>query len=202
MHSQGAWWITGAFQTAPTGGILATAGLMPMHYNIKQLYNHSCTRNVTLHHNHLVLLLLDRKDVKKLTLHWNSLVFQMNTKQRFIKSPLDGQQLEQVLETFEPLHESIKLGTWFVDKYPDSIKYELPPWGQKNIVKYHEDFKIILTHPPTFFISLWEMVFIKLIETFPLWTKHIIIVHMLSYTMAVLDQRNCFQLGDKYHRRM
>jgi hypothetical protein len=33
-HSQGARWIMGAFRTAPTGGVLASAGLMPMHLTI------------------------------------------------------------------------------------------------------------------------------------------------------------------------
>jgi hypothetical protein len=34
MHSQGTRWIMGAFRTALTGGVLASAGLMPMHLTI------------------------------------------------------------------------------------------------------------------------------------------------------------------------
>jgi hypothetical protein len=76
-HSQGARWITGAFQTSPTSSILAAAGLMPMHYNLKKLYDRSILRNETLHYNHPSLSLLDHRNSKGSIQHPDALAFFM-----------------------------------------------------------------------------------------------------------------------------
>ncbi|EKM74013.1 hypothetical protein AGABI1DRAFT_48743, partial [Agaricus bisporus var. burnettii JB137-S8] len=58
-HRLGALWITGAFKTSPTGGVLAVAGLMPMHFILKKLFDRSVARISTLHQDHPILRLLD-----------------------------------------------------------------------------------------------------------------------------------------------
>jgi hypothetical protein len=142
-------WITGAFQTSPTGGILAAARLMPMHYNIKKLYDRSTLRNKTLHYNHPSLSLLNRRNSKGSILHPNALAFSTQRRRDIIKSPLDGELLNSLSETFMPLHESVKPGVRFVDKYLEHIKFTYPLKGRQNITSYHDEIGIIEDNPTT-----------------------------------------------------
>ena len=52
-------WITGCFQTSPTGGTEALAGLLPIHILLKRLVEHSCTHMATLGHSHPVRAVLE-----------------------------------------------------------------------------------------------------------------------------------------------
>jgi hypothetical protein len=109
-HSQGARWITGAFRTSPTGGVLAAARLMLMHFNLKKLYDRSTLWNETLHYNHPSLSLLDQRNSKGSILHPDALSYLSRRKRDIVKSPLDGELLQTLSETFMPLHKSIKPG--------------------------------------------------------------------------------------------
>jgi hypothetical protein len=138
-HSQGARWIVGAFWTSPTGGALAMAGLMPMNFNLKKLYNHSILRNKTLHYNHPTLSLLEQKNSKGSILHPDALNFLSKTKCNTIKSPLNGGYLQQISETFIPLHDSVKPTKRFVDNCLDKIHFQFPP---KNVADHHHAFEV------------------------------------------------------------
>ena len=51
-------WITGCFQTSPTGGTEALAGLLPMHILLKCLVAWSCANTATLGHSHPIRAVL------------------------------------------------------------------------------------------------------------------------------------------------
>ncbi|XP_006462344.1 hypothetical protein AGABI2DRAFT_143963 [Agaricus bisporus var. bisporus H97] len=88
-HNQGARWITGAFRTSPMGAMSAVAGLMPLHLQLKKLFERSVIRINTLHPHHPVLSLLERQKAKGSTLHPNTLERKSKTIRKVIKSPLD-----------------------------------------------------------------------------------------------------------------
>jgi hypothetical protein len=88
-HNQGARWITSAFRTTPVGGMLAVAGLMPLHITLKKLFEQLLICNGTLHPNHPVLSLVEMSRVKGSVLHANSPELQLAAMRKVIKSPLD-----------------------------------------------------------------------------------------------------------------
>jgi hypothetical protein len=157
-HNQGACWITGAFRTTPVGGMLAVAGLMPLHLVLKKQFEWSLIRNRMLHTNHPVLSLVERGKSKGLTLHANSLETQSAQMRKVTKSPLDEVTIHEVLEMFHPLSEHTKPGSRFIDLFPDKIDFVLPPAGnRKDLVKYHEDLKILPLNDDTIhFITGWS----------------------------------------------
>jgi hypothetical protein len=155
-HSQGARWITGAFRTSPTSGVLAAAGLMPMHYNLKKLYNRSILQNETFHYNHLSLSLLNIWNSKGSILHPDTLAFSTRRRRDIIKSLLDGELLQSLSETFMPLHESVKPGIRFVDKYLEHIKFNYPLKGQQNIAAHHDEIGILEDEPTVLHFVLGE----------------------------------------------
>ncbi|KAF7761993.1 hypothetical protein Agabi119p4_9985 [Agaricus bisporus var. burnettii] len=138
-HRLGALWITGAFKTLPTGGVLAVAGLMPMHFILKKLFDRSVARISTLHQDHPILRLLDRKNAKGSLLHSNSVEYNQRRMKRPYKlvSTINANDLDLVGETFHPLHESAKPGNRMIDKYQDRIKYVVVPKGDKKAAKEH-----------------------------------------------------------------
>jgi hypothetical protein len=143
-HNQGARWITGAFRTTPVGGMLAVAGLMPLHITLKKQFEQSLIHLGTLHTNHPVLSLVERGKSKGSVLHANSLEMQSARMRKVIKSPLDEVTIHEVLETFHPLSKYTKPGSRFIDLHPDKIDFILPPArNRKELVKYHEDLKIL-----------------------------------------------------------
>jgi hypothetical protein len=157
-HNQGAHWITGAFRTTPVGGMLAVAGLMPLHITLKKQFERSLIHIGMLHTNHPVLSLVERGKSKGLTLHTNSLKSQLARMRKVTKSPLDKVTIHEVLETFHPLSEHVKPGSRFIDLFPDKIDFALPPAGnRKDLVKYHEDLKILPLNDDTIhFITGWS----------------------------------------------
>jgi hypothetical protein len=116
---------------------------MPMHYNLKKLYDHSILRNKTLHYNHPSLSLLNCQNSKGSIQHPDALTFFTQRKRDIIKLPLDGELLQSLSETFIPLHKNVKPGTQFVDKYPEHIEFNFPPKGQQNIVAHHDNIGIL-----------------------------------------------------------
>jgi hypothetical protein len=157
-HNQGARWITGAFRTTPVGGMLAVAGLMPLHITLKKQFERSLIRLGTLHTNHPVLSLVERGKSKGSVLHANSLEKQSARMRKVTKSPLDEVTVHEVLETFHPLSEHTKPGSRFIDLFPDKIDFVLLPAGnRKDLVKYHEDLQILPLKDDTLhFITGWS----------------------------------------------
>ncbi|KAF7785124.1 hypothetical protein Agabi119p4_1289 [Agaricus bisporus var. burnettii] len=124
-HNQGARWITGAFQTSPMGAMTAVAGLMPLHLQLKKLFERSVIRINTLHPHHPVLSLLERRQAKGSLLHPNALERKSKTICKVIKSPLDSVIDNPSSEIFDPLSEHIKPGHRLVDRHPDKVKFVL-----------------------------------------------------------------------------
>jgi hypothetical protein len=157
-HHQGARWITGVFRTTPVGGMLAVAGLMPLHITLKKLFERSLIRNGTLHPNHPVLSLLDRKHSKGSALHPNSLNRQSATHRKTIRSPLDQVTLHNVQEKFDPLSEHVKPGSRFIDLLPDRIDFSPVPKGSKNVTTHHEELATLPQKDDTLhFITGWSV---------------------------------------------
>jgi hypothetical protein len=92
-------------------------------------------------------LLLDQRNSKGSALHPDALSYLSRRKRDIIKSPLDGELLQTLLETFMPLHESVKPGIRFVDKYLDHIEFHFPPKGQQNVLKYHDALELLDSSP-------------------------------------------------------
>jgi hypothetical protein len=122
------------------GDMLAVAGLMPLHITLKKLFKRSLIRNGTLHPDHPVLLLLDRKHSKGSALHPNSLNQQSATCRKAIRSPLDQVTIHDVHEKFNPLSEHVKLGSRFIDLQPNRVDFSPIPKGSKNVTTHHAEF--------------------------------------------------------------
>ncbi|XP_006454877.1 hypothetical protein AGABI2DRAFT_114622 [Agaricus bisporus var. bisporus H97] len=141
-HNQGARWITGAFRTSPMGAMSAMAGLMPLHLQLKKLFERSVIRINTLHPHHPVLSLLERRKAKGSTLHPNALERKSKTIRKVIKSPLDSVIDNPSSEIFDPLSEHIKPGHWLVDRHPDKVKFVLMPKNRKDRDEYHNNLNL------------------------------------------------------------
>ncbi|KAF7783099.1 hypothetical protein Agabi119p4_2477 [Agaricus bisporus var. burnettii] len=148
-HNQGARWITGAFQTSPMGAMMAVAGLMPLHLQLKKLFERSVIRINTLHPHHPVLSLLERRKAKGSTLHPNALERKSKTIRNVIKSPLDSVIDNPSSEIFDPLSEHIKPGHRLVDRHPDKVKFVLMPKNRKDRDEYHNNLNLAPVREPT-----------------------------------------------------
>ncbi|XP_006456654.1 hypothetical protein AGABI2DRAFT_122539 [Agaricus bisporus var. bisporus H97] len=136
-HNQGRRWITGAFRTSPMGAMSAVAGLMPLHLQLKKLFERSVIRINTLHPHHPVLSLLERRKAKGSTLHPNALERKSKTIRKVIKSPLDSVIDNPSSEIFDPLSEHIKPEHRLVDRHPDKVKFVLMPKNRDDRAEYH-----------------------------------------------------------------
>ncbi|EKM73549.1 hypothetical protein AGABI1DRAFT_134536 [Agaricus bisporus var. burnettii JB137-S8] len=141
-HNQGARWITGAFRTSPMGAMTAVAGLMPLHLQLKKLFERSVIRINTLHPHHPVLSLLEQRKAKGSTLHPNALERKSKTIRNVIKSPLDSVIDNPSSEIFDPLSEHIKPGHRLVDRHPDKVKFVLMPKNRKDRDEYHNSLNL------------------------------------------------------------
>ncbi|EKM74509.1 hypothetical protein AGABI1DRAFT_133176 [Agaricus bisporus var. burnettii JB137-S8] len=124
------------------GAMTAVAGLMPLHLQLKKLFERSVIRINTLHPHHPVLSLLERRKAKGSTLHPNALERKSKTIRKVIKSPLDSVIDNPSSEIFDPLSEHIKPGHRLVDRYPDKVKFVLMPKNCKNRDKYHNNLNL------------------------------------------------------------
>jgi hypothetical protein len=137
--------------------MLALAGLMPLHITLKKLFKRSLIRNGTLHSDHPILSLLDRKHSKGSALHPNSLNRQSATRWKSIRSPLDQVTIHDVQEKFDPLSEHVKPGSRFIDLHPDRIDFSPPPKGLKNVIHHHEELTTLPQNDDTLhFITGWS----------------------------------------------
>ncbi|XP_006463070.1 hypothetical protein AGABI2DRAFT_144472 [Agaricus bisporus var. bisporus H97] len=119
------------------GAMSAVAGLMPLHLQLKKLFERSVIRINTLHPHHPVLSLLERRKAKGSTLHPNALERKSKTIRKVIKSPLDSVIDNPSSEIFDPLSEHIKPGHRLVDRHPDKVKFVLMPKNRKDRDEYH-----------------------------------------------------------------
>jgi hypothetical protein len=123
------------------------------------------------------LSLLDQRNSKGSILHPDALSFISKRKRDTIKSPLDGELLQTLMETFIPLHESVKPGIRFVDKYLDRIDFQFPPKGHQNVLNYHGTLEILDPSPNT----LHFITTTRLIETYLFRSEHITTEDILLY---------------------
>ncbi|XP_006455535.1 hypothetical protein AGABI2DRAFT_121450 [Agaricus bisporus var. bisporus H97] len=113
---------------------------MPMHFILKKLFDRSVARISTLHQDHPILCLLDRKNAKGSLLHNDSVEYNQHRMNRpKLMSTVNVKDLDLVGETFHPLHESAKPGNRMIDKYQDHIKYVVVPKGDKKAAKEHHN---------------------------------------------------------------
>ncbi|KAF7779125.1 hypothetical protein Agabi119p4_3470 [Agaricus bisporus var. burnettii] len=147
-HNQGARWITGAFRTSPMGAMTAVAGLMPLHLQLKKLFERSVIRINTLHPHHPVLSLLERRQAKGSLLHPNALERKSKTIRKVIKSPLDSVIDNPSSGIFDPLSEHIKPGHRLVDRHPDKVKFVLMPKNRKDRDEYHNNLNLAPIREP------------------------------------------------------
>ncbi|EKM74259.1 hypothetical protein AGABI1DRAFT_133450 [Agaricus bisporus var. burnettii JB137-S8] len=120
----------------------AVAGLMPLHLQLKKLFERSVIRINTLHPHHPVLSLLERRKAKGSTLHPNALERKSKTIRNVIKSPLDSVIDNPSSEIFDPLSEHIKPGHRLVDRHPDKVKFVLMPKNRKDRDEYHNSLNL------------------------------------------------------------
>ncbi|KAF7761148.1 hypothetical protein Agabi119p4_10557 [Agaricus bisporus var. burnettii] len=148
-HNQGARWITGAFRTSPMGAMTAVAGLMPLHLQLKKLFERSVIRINTLHPHHPVLSLLEQQQAKGSLLHPNALERKSKTIRKAIKSLLDSVIDNPSSEIFDPLSEHIKPGHRLVDRHPDKVKFVLMPKNRKDRDEYHNNLNLAPVREPS-----------------------------------------------------
>ncbi|XP_006463073.1 hypothetical protein AGABI2DRAFT_144475 [Agaricus bisporus var. bisporus H97] len=120
----------------------AVAGLMPLHLQLKKLFERSVIRINALHQHHPVLSLLERRKAKGSTLHPNALERKSKTIRKVIKSPLDSVIDNPSSEIFDPLSEHIKPRHRLVDRHPDKVKFVLMPKNHKDRGKYHSNLNL------------------------------------------------------------
>ncbi|EKM73302.1 hypothetical protein AGABI1DRAFT_135110 [Agaricus bisporus var. burnettii JB137-S8] len=121
---------------------------MPLHLQLKRLFERSVIRINTLHPHHPVLSLLERRQAKGSLLHPNALERKSKTIRNVIKSPLDSVIDNPSSEIFDPLSEHVKPGHRLVDRHPDKVKFVLMPKNRKDRDEYHNSLNLAPVREP------------------------------------------------------
>ena len=128
MQCKAALWITGAFQTSPSDGIEAIAGLIPVTLHICKLNSRHYLRYGTISSSHAINLLLDSQHAKNHPPHRVVTSKLTNKQQANLKSPIKdvNECLESVRNCFNPTFPLFSPGSRVVNYFSSRISFHSP----------------------------------------------------------------------------
>jgi len=128
MQCKAALWITGAFQTSPSDGIEAIAGLIPVTLHICKLNGRHHLRYGTILSSHAINLLLDSQHAKNHPPHRVATSKLTNKQWANLKSPIKdvNKYLDSIRNCFNPTFPLFSPGSRVVDHFSSRISFHSP----------------------------------------------------------------------------
>ena len=123
MQRRAALWISGAFRTSPTAGVEAISGLMPIHLQLKKLYERFHLRGFSLPSNHIFKLIIDtEKSSDHQCISLNNLMAKQKSR---LHSPLIDmdERCNEFLPTFSPFNDEFSPGSRLIDSFSDHFSF-------------------------------------------------------------------------------
>ena len=139
MQCKAAFWITGTFQTSPTDGIEAIAGLIPITLHMRKLNGRHHLRYGSIPSLHAINSLLDSQHAKNHPPH-KAATFKLTDKQRSnLKSPIKdiNECLNGVRDYYNPLLPLFSLGSRVVDHFSSRFSFHSPPSSSDEDLFHH-----------------------------------------------------------------
>jgi len=132
-------WITGTFQTSPSDGIEAIAGLIPITLHMRKLNRRHHLRYGSIPSTHAINSLLDPQHTKN---HppYKTVTSKLTDKQRFnFKSPIKdvNKHLNGVRECFNPFFSLFSPGSRVVDHFPSRFSFHSPSSSSNEDLFHH-----------------------------------------------------------------
>ena len=132
-------WITGAFQTSPSDGIEAIAGLIPITLHMRKLNGRHHLRYGSIPSMHAINSLLDPQHAKN---HppYKTVTSKLTDKQRFnLKSPIKdvNKHLNGVRDCFNPFFSLFSPGSRVVDHFPSRFSFHSPSSSSNEDLFHH-----------------------------------------------------------------
>jgi len=129
IQCKAALWITGAFQTSPSDGIEAIAGLIPITLYMCKLNGRHHLRYSSVPSSHAINSLLDSQHAKN---HppYKAATSKLTDKQRSnLKSPIKdvNEYLNGIRDCHNPLFPLFSLGLRVVDHFSSRFSFHSPP---------------------------------------------------------------------------
>jgi len=139
MQKKAALWITGAFQTSPSNGIEAIAGLIPITLHMHKLNGKHYLRYGSIPSMHAINLLLDSQHAKNHPPHKTATSKLTDKQWSNLKSPIkDGNKhLNGVRECFNPLFPLFSPGSRVVDHFSSRFSFHSPFSSSDEDLYYH-----------------------------------------------------------------
>jgi len=128
MQRKAALWITSAFQTSPSDGIEAIAGLIPITLHMRKLNGRHHLRYGSIPSTHAINLLLDPQHAKNHP-SYKTTTSKLTDKQRSnLKSPIKdvNERLNGIRECFNPLFPLFSPGSRVVNHFSSRFSFHSP----------------------------------------------------------------------------
>ena len=128
MQHKAALWITGAFQTSPSDGIEAIAGLIPITLHMCKLNGRHHLRYSSIPSSHAINSLLDSQHAKNHPPH-KAATSKLTDKQRSkLKSPIKdvNERLNSVRDCYSPLFPLFSPGSRVVNHFSSRYSFHSP----------------------------------------------------------------------------
>jgi len=127
LQIQAALWIVGVFRTAPSFGIKAIAGLIPIHLYFQKLSGRSQLRAHTLSANYILRSLMEVNSETSTCPHSLSLSSLMRCQCSLIKGHLVNidNRFNEVFPFFDPLNPEFIPGNRIIDSFSNCFSFHL-----------------------------------------------------------------------------
>jgi len=125
LQQRAALWISGVFQTSPSGEIETISGLIPIYLHIKKLYNQFLSRGFSLPHNHIIKAIIFPDNSSPHIAHNISLNTLTLNQRRHLNSPLidmDNKKNE-FAPSFDPFNHKFSPENHLIDSFSDRISF-------------------------------------------------------------------------------
>ena len=150
IQQRAALWITGAFQTSPILEIEAISGLVPIHLQLKKLYEQFLLHNSSLPTNYIVSNILSSNKPQGKSHHISSIDHLIAKQRLWLKSPLidvDNKHNEFFL-SFSFFNKEFKPGNKLIDLFSDRFSFHFHSSNtKKHIKKLNEIVLSALSNP-------------------------------------------------------
>ena len=139
MQCRAALWITGAFQTSPSKGIKAIAGLIPITLHLHKLNGRYHLCYMSIPPSHAINSLLDSQHARNQTTHKTATSKLTVKQQANLKSPIKdiNERLNSVKNCFNPLHPLFTPGSQIVDHFSSRISFHSPSSSSNENLYQH-----------------------------------------------------------------
>ena len=141
LQWRAALWISGAFQTSPSGEIETISGLIPIHLHIKKLYNQFLSRGFSLPHNHIIKAIISPDNLSPHIAHSVSLNTLTLNQRRRLNSPLINMdnKKNEFAPSFDPFNHKFSLGNRLINSFSDRISFHPQEKNVKNHIQILND---------------------------------------------------------------